>query len=101
VIFKNFKEVILMNFKVNVNMFARVKLNELGVSILKEQHDELNKRIHERGGEGFGEFKLKLDDEGYYRTQLWIIMWKFGSLMKAGIEQPFDTNIIIENGEPL
>lgn len=86
-----------MNIKVNANQFVKVKLNELGISILKEQHDDLNRRIHERGGKGLGEFELRLDSDGYYRTQLWILMWKFGDSMKAGIQQPFDMDIIIEN----
>jgi hypothetical protein len=90
-----------MDFKVNANMRVKVKLTDFGISILKSQHDELNEHIKERGGKGFGEFKLKLDEEGYYCTQLWMLMSIFGQKMSMGIKNPFDLNIIITNGEQI
>jgi hypothetical protein len=90
-----------MDFKVNANMEVKVKLTDFGISILKRQHDELNEHIKERGGKGLGEFELRLDEEGYYCTQLWMLMSKFGHEMSMGIKIPFDLNIIITNGDPI
>lgn len=90
-----------MDFKVNANMGVRVKLTAYGISILKEQHYELNKAIIERGGVGLGIFELRFDDDGYYHTQLWMLMSKFGHAMSMANEIPFNLDIIIENGEPI
>lgn len=90
-----------MDFKVNANMYVKVKLKEFGVSILKEQHEELNRRIEESGGKGFGEFELKVDKDGYYKMPLWSLMNTFGNVMVMGKEIPFDMDIIITNGEPV
>lgn len=85
----------------NVNMEVKIKLTGFGISILKEKHDELNQRIYENGGQGFGEFEIKLDEEGYYKTQLWNLMNVFGEYMTMGFIVPFDTNIIMTNGEAI
>lgn len=90
-----------MDFKVNANMRVKVKLTDIGVSILKNRHDELNTLIKYRGGQEFGEFELKLDEDGYYTTQLWTLMNIFGSAMTMGSKNPFDLNIIITDGEPI
>ncbi len=91
-----------MDFKVNANMGVKVKLTDFGISILKEQHEKLNEFIKERGGDGLGDFELRLDEDGYYSTQLWTLMNKFGHVMTMGHnEVPFHLNIIIENGEPV
>jgi len=57
-----------MDFKVNMNEWAKVKLTEYGERTLKQQHDELNERIRANGGIGLNEFELRLDDDGYYST---------------------------------
>ena len=78
-----------MNF--NVNHYVKVKLTEYGHEILKDRHDELRKGI-----KNIGEYKRKVDDEGYTRFQLWELMQKLGPYMKMGIKLPFETEIIIE-----
>jgi hypothetical protein len=90
-----------MDFKLNVNEYVKVKLNDLGISILKERHDELNKRIHANGGKGFGEFELKVDEEGYTKFPLWDLMNTFGHAMVIGFDVPFETDIIVTKGEPI
>lgn len=90
-----------MNFKVNANMGVKVKLTDFGISVLKEQHEELNKWVKARGGKGLGGFELRLDEDGYYSTQLWMLMSKFGHVMSMSNEIPFNLDIIIENGEPI
>ena len=90
-----------MDFKVNLNQEVKVKLTEYGISILKEQHDELNKWIEIRGGKSLGEFELRLDEYGYYSTQIWMLMNKFGHAIRMGNKNPFNLEIIIKGGEPL
>ena len=90
-----------MDFKVNLNQVVKVKLTEYGVSVLKEQHDELNAWIKLRGGKSLGEFELRLDEDGYYSTQIWMLMSKFGHAMRMGNENPFNLEVIIKGGEPL
>lgn len=88
-----------MDFKVNSNDFVKVKLKESGIAILKEKRDELNKMIHANGGKGLGEYKLKVDEEGYSKFQLWELMNTFGHLMGLGLETPFETDIIVTKGK--
>jgi hypothetical protein len=91
----------MMDFEVNVNMFVKVKLTDYGISILKEKHDNLNDAIKKNGGKGYGDFEVKLDEDGYYRTQMWELMRDFGDTMSFSNRNPFDLNIIVTNGEPI
>lgn len=90
-----------MDFNVNLNDKVKVKLTNYGVSILKEQHDDLNSFIKGTGGKGLGDFQLSLNEDGYYETQLWMLMSKFGHVMEMTNESPFELNVIIENGKPI
>lgn len=90
-----------MDVKVNINNTVKVKLTDYGISILKKQHDDLNKMILSNGGMGVGEFELRLDGDGYYSTQLWTLMNRFGHVMRMSDELPFYIDIIIEGGEPI
>jgi len=90
-----------VDFKINCNSHVKVKLTDFGISVLQEQHEELDKHIKERGGKGLGDFVLNIDSDGYYQTQLWILMSKFGHVMHMGFEIPFYLDIILTNGEPI
>jgi hypothetical protein len=90
-----------MDFKVNFNEYVKVKLTEEGIKILKEQHEELNRTIREHNGTGLGEFNLKQDEFGYTSFQLWSLMNHFGYYMTLGGEPPFESEIVITNGESL
>ena len=90
-----------MDFKVNANEMVKVKLTEYGISILKQQHEELDAFVKEQGGKGMGEFKLHLDEDGYYKTQLWMLMSNFGHVMHMGIENPFEMDMIVTDGTPI
>ena len=90
-----------MDFKFNINSYVKVKLNENGISILKEKHDRLNDAIKKQGCEGFGAFKLKLDKDGYYETQMWCFIEDFSEHMHNGSKVPFDCNIICCKGEEI
>lgn len=83
----------MTNFvKTNMNYAVKVKLNEDGIDILHKQHDELYRH---NGFLAPRPFTLKLDEEGYYRTQLWALMQDFGPHISVGRIPPFDTDILI------
>ena len=88
-----------MDFKVNANQTVKVKLTDLGVQILRQKHNELHEAIKKRNGKGLSPFKLYLNDDGYYETQLWSLMNDFGHVMTMGYEVPFHLDMIITNGE--
>ena len=90
-----------MDFKVNINDYVKVKLNDLGISILKAKRDELNKMIRANGGKDFGELELKVDEEGYAKFPLWELMNTFGDVMVMGLEVPFETDIVVTKGKPV
>lgn len=84
-----------MKVKINLNDKVKVKLTDYGIMLLKKRHDELNKKIKDSGGKG-NTFELILDENGYYETQLWILMNTFGD--NCGINpkgMPFETDIIV------
>lgn len=90
-----------MDFKVNANQSVKVKLTGFGERILRERHQELHEGIKERNGKGLEPFELRVDEEGYYITQLWMLMSTFGHVMSMGYEIPFNLDIVITNGEPI
>jgi len=79
--------------KFNMNDYVKVKLTNCGVSILMDQHEKL-KNIFPR----LGEFKINLEADGYYKTQLHDLFNTFGQYIYMGAtELPFETNIILVN----
>jgi len=40
-------------------------------------------------------FELKLDEDGYYKEQLWRIIQVFGKYIALGADVLFETNVII------
>jgi hypothetical protein len=93
-----------MNFKVNFNETVRVKLTETGRHILKKRHNDLIRDIIEGGGnaDSIKDYDLRLDEDGYYVTQLWILTKTFGPHMgMLKFEGPFEMDVVIENGKPI
>lgn len=88
-----------MQFKVNVNEQVKVKLTDLGISIMKEKRNELNKLFYTEGLDELEEYEPITDKDGYVTFQLWMLMNIFGEYMKTGRQTPFETNIIITKGE--
>lgn len=88
-----------MDVKFNCNNFVRVKLTEFGYNMLKKRHDDLNRKITENGGKGLGDFRLDIDDKGYYRAQFWMLMGDLGEYFRAGRNLPFSMDVIIEDVE--
>lgn len=95
-----------MKFKVNFNDFVKVKLTEYGIEILKQKHEEDKKSISETASKEyidtvFGDFKLKLDEEGYFKEQIWKLMYLFGEHMNVIYKNVFESDMIFLDGEPI
>lgn len=84
-----------MRCQVNINEFAKVQLTGYGVSLLKAEHEILNREVVSRGGTPLESFKLNLDEEGYATFEIWKLMATFGPCMYSGGKLPFDSEIII------
>jgi len=75
----------------NINDYVKVKLTNYGVGLLMERHEKL-KKVFPR----LGEFKIELEDDGYYKIQLHNLMNDFGdSIYMGATDLPFETNIIL------
>lgn len=68
----------------NLNSEVKVKLTERGIQILKSKHDELFEKELAKGLSSY-EFKLELDEEGYYTTQMWKIMQDLGEHVSSDV----------------
>lgn len=90
-----------LDFMVNLNSSIKVKLTPMGKKILQDRHDDLREHVQSVSGSDIGPYSPRLDDNGYYTTQLWILMNVFGPYMTMGIEEPFDMSAIMTNGMPL
>ncbi len=77
----------------NANDTVRVKLNENGREELKRQTRELNEFILARSPTAKPLPDLTIDPDGYWTTQLWDLMNRFGHMMRMDLEPPFDLNI--------
>ena len=76
--------------KFNINYQVKVKLTPYGVSCLYKNYQE-EKEIWDRLRPN--QFTVKLDDDGYYRTQLWTLMQELGKYVTL-TRTPFETEII-------
>lgn len=85
---------ISLGMRLDINVFIKIKLTPVGIRILQQQHEQL--RILHKGRD-IGPFKLPLDNNGYYTTQLWELMRDFGPHLRQGLTFPFDPEIIIDN----
>lgn len=84
--------------EINLNQTAKIRLTEFGEEILKNKHYEFQKLMKRNNPDyEIKPFKLMLDEEGYYKNQLWCIIRDFGNYINIAMEQPFLTTIIIES----
>ena len=77
----------------NINQYSKVKLTDVGLSILENDHNhfqELRKKEYRREWS-----PPKLDDNGYYKCQMWQLMQTFGDHIGLAKHMAFDANIII------
>lgn len=90
--------------KLKLNSFVKVKLNESGISILKNSHEYHRSKITDPYlYMMYGDFELIVDENGYTEMKLWEIFYYFGDYcFYEGTQEderwlPFDPEIIINN----
>lgn len=83
-----------VKMKFDINNKVKVKLTEVGKSVLREQYKVI-KAVYP----WLPDFVLPDEDEnGWSKWQLWELMQKFGHVMYNGGDIPFETEIeIIED----
>jgi hypothetical protein len=82
----------------NVNEIVKVKLNERGHELMRQQHQAFADAFPET----FGEFKQKAADaDGWSEWQLWDLMHTFGPEIRLGSQPPFETEIEIPVKAPV
>ena len=79
-----------ISFTINLNDEVKIKLNDKGIEILKQEHERINQLLERKD-----KFEVKLDEDGYYKEQLWRIMQVFGKHIALGADVPFETDIIV------
>lgn len=77
---------------VNINEMVEVVLNDLGVEIMRKQHDELYARLPDTASGR--EFVAPPTDKPT-KFQLWALMQAFGEHISLGRRVPFDTEITL------
>lgn len=83
--------------EINVNNWVKVKLTPKGEELLERKHYQLYETIRKRVPDvEVPLFKLNLDEEGYYRDQMWSFMNTFGPHTYVAREQLFETQLLIE-----
>lgn len=83
----------------NLNDAVRVKLTDVGLAEYRRRRMELNAFVRRRGGKGDFPTEPRLDEEGYYRTQMWDLMNTFGHLVGMGMPFPFEMPVQVEVSE--
>lgn len=79
----------------NFNDMIKVRLTPTGVSILQQQHDELNHYVKSRGGRGLGPLNIKVDEDGFTSFQFWSLIETFGEHVCMTKPEPFHGEIIL------
>ena len=79
----------------NINESVIIKLNETGMSILRDEHSDLKSAFPSL--HNFVE--IDADEDGLYqkKMQLWSVMQTFGPHISLGTNPPFSTEIDISN----
>lgn len=77
----------------NINQCVKVKLTDIGLKILKQQHDELYSALPRLRGKPF--VPPKVDNKGYCKFQMHDLMNRFGEHCMLGCKFPFETDIIL------
>lgn len=79
----------------NLNERVKVRLTPEGMEKKRRCRREINLLILANGGTVLLDVEPKLDDEGYFHTQLWALMRDFGDLMDPGEATPFEEGRIL------
>lgn len=91
--------------KLKLNAVIKVKLNESGIAILRDEHNYYKSKIASPSvAEKFGDFiEPETDEDGYSEMKLWQFMHTFGNYcFYEGTQEderwlPFDPEILINN----
>ncbi len=75
--------------ELNINQTVKVKLSKEALERKRKELDEMNKRFNEN-------YELPIDEEGYYKDQLWCIMRDFGDMIVGSYSPILDCKIVIE-----
>lgn len=78
--------------KVNINEYVKVKLTEEGFAILRQQHKDFWESV---GKPDHKHIEPKVDEEGYSKFQLHVLMNQFGGYMRLGRLSPFEGGMIV------
>lgn len=81
--------------KINLNDCVKVRVTPYGEMILKERHEEVRDMMFSANRKDIGEFKLRLDEDGYYKNQLWSLLYKFEGCFNIGKLPVIENNEII------
>ena len=76
----------------NLNGDVYVKLTDVGRNELERQHYELYSMLPNIKR---SYVEPEVDDEGFSKFQMWVLMSSLGHLCRMGLEQPFETTIKI------
>lgn len=78
--------------KVNINEYVKVKLTEEAFAILRQQHQDFWESV---GKPDYPYREPKVDEAGYSKFQLHLLMNQFGSHMRLGRLSPFEGGMIV------
>jgi hypothetical protein len=84
----------MSEIKINLNQTARVKFTPRGIFLYQDMMMAWNRRLPPTA-KPF-EVDPPLDEDGYYRAELWRIMSEFGAAMSMDSTPPFDLTIFVE-----
>lgn len=74
----------IMDIKINLNEFVKVKLTDFAKDIYYHQYDDLNEIIIKKGGNPIDPKMPEIDHDGYTKMQLWELMRIYGKYMNNG-----------------
>lgn len=77
----------------NINQVVRVKLTDVGIVELHKHHDNLIKEFPNLEPKVC---KVEIDDDGYTRFQLHVLMSLLGHLCVMGGQLPFHSGMVLE-----
>ena len=86
--------------KFSTNNFVKVKLTIEGLRLLEISYYEMLNRMTPESAKLFGPFQApEVDENGYSEFQLWELMYAFGPYMCNLSNQPFESDILIDELE--
>ena len=75
--------------ELNLNQTVKVKLDKKALMKKQKELDEINENFNLNT-------KIAIDDEGYYKDQLWCIMRDFGDMICVGYSPIIDCKIVVD-----